>query len=149
MVGWGISRLRSIVWFWMQKWRSLWWWSGDCKNEQFLEGNWQLSAFVKENIEIDSSEPLRVPLLTLKLEDKNLGGRDGCNALFGSIEDFDQTMLKFGALGGTKKYCGGDFYDRIFVANLVATRHYIATADKLILLDESGRNLLEFVRIDK
>ena len=76
----------------------------------------------------------------------SVNGNDGCNAFSGSYE-VDGSKLRFGALAGTNKACGGPAEDvsREVTTALARVRAYEIRADQLHMKDAGGETVLSYV----
>ena len=109
-----------------------------------LNDIWVLEAISDQPV----GSTVRSPYLELHIAQGRLLGHDGCNELSGTIEAVDETHLTFRSLSSTDMACPGtDVPDR-FQATLSAVRSYTIGNGRLILLDDEGRELLRFKKVD-
>ncbi|MEL7162026.1 MAG: META domain-containing protein, partial [Bacteroidota bacterium] len=76
-------------------------------------------------------------------------GHDGCNQFSGSIETVSETALVFGPMRSTRRACPDKerFYPKFHRA-LAQTAAYRLEGTVLILLTESGEEVLAYQKID-
>ena len=89
------------------------------------------------------------PTLELNLTEMTAMGTDGCNNFRGSIAAAGASELRFGALAGMRKLCPrvqatADAFNRA----LNATRGYRREGLALVLLDESGAEVMALRKVD-
>ncbi len=80
------------------------------------------------------------PYLRLRSDTARVEGSTGCNSLFGRYERRAPDVLRFDALGSTRRACVDSVpanQESRFVAALTATRRYAIRGDTLTLLDDA------------
>ena len=89
-----------------------------------------------------------VPRLEINLTKNRVFGNDGCNEYFGSITAVSASKIKFGALAGTKKLCRDMAITNSFNTAMRNVASYKLKGMNLILMDEKGKEILAFLKID-
>ncbi len=114
-----------------------------------LHDIWALNSINGEEINrAEFGGQKRIPVLEIFIEEKRIGGNDSCNELFGTIENIDNSSINFVALGGTKMACPDMKLAYKYGKALVQTRSYKIEKLQLYLYDESGKELLNFIKVD-
>ena len=112
-----------------------------------IDGEWKLYEFHNQNIKIDKSTERSIPLLGINTSEMKIHGRDGCNTIFGTMVKLENNSIEIGKIGGTKMYCGNEFYDDVFRRELLEARMFEIKAQKLFLFNNDGNKTLEFDRM--
>ena len=88
------------------------------------------------------------PRIEINLSQLRLLGNDGCNEIMGKINIVDTERLEFGTLGGTKKLCPDQESPEIFKGLLRNTKRYKIEKLKLALMDQRGKVVMRFQKVD-
>lgn len=112
-----------------------------------LDGNWKLQY-------IYSSHKEEMERITLNFEANsksyNINGFDACNSYSGTLKSLTKNKIAFGPLPSTKRACFvAAKYAEGYYKLMAKTSSYDITRNNLILKNEKGRQLLQFIRIKK
>lgn len=88
------------------------------------------------------------PMLEIFIAEKRFGGNDGCNNLFGTIINVDESIIRFGMMGGTKMACPDMNLSSEYTQALQATTAYSIKNLELIFYDAQRNELLRFQKVD-
>lgn len=114
-----------------------------------LHDIWALQAINGNPIDMaDFSGRNRQPVLEIFVEDKRIGGNDGCNNLFGQIATLTETEITFEQLGGTKMACPDMSLSNEYGLALAATRSYSLKDLSLEFYNADGEEVLRFKKVD-
>ena len=90
----------------------------------------------------------RRPLLEINVEEKRVNGNDGCNSMFGQLETLTLDSISFGAMGSTRMMCAKMEVPDAYAKGLAETTNYTLNELTLNLLNEKGKKLLVFKKVD-
>ena len=90
----------------------------------------------------------RRPQIEIYVEEMRVSGNDGCNEIGGKIETLSAEIIQFGPIMGTKMACPDMETPRRFNEALTATRSYKIKNLKLLFMDENGKEVLAFQKVD-
>lgn len=79
----------------------------ELKTNAKLDGTWELDYISGPRIAFEGLYPNNKPTIQFDLEKSQISGNGSCNNYFGPV-NIDGSNIKFGAIGATKMYCGGD-----------------------------------------
>ena len=114
-----------------------------------LHDIWALRAIKGEDIATKGTQrPNKQPMLEIFVADKRIGGNDGCNTLFGTIETLAGNQLTFSRLGSTKMMCPNMTVPNTFTEALANTSSYKVENLRLFLYNTEGEEILRFVKVD-
>jgi len=88
------------------------------------------------------------PMLEIFIAEKRFGGNDGCNNLFGTIIHVDESIIRFGMMGGTKMACPDMTISSEYTKALQATTSYSLEKLQLVFYDAQRNELLRFQKVD-
>lgn len=86
--------------------------------------------------------------IEIHVAEMRIMGNDGCNNFTGSITNFDEGLLEFGPIAGTRMMCADMTIPDKFNAALTKVKKYELENMKLIFLDGSGNKLITFKKVD-
>lgn len=89
-----------------------------------------------------------VPSLEINLTEMTILGTDGCNNYTATIKETSATTLSFGPLASTRKICPDMEIPNKFNAMMQKVSTYKLEGLNLILLDEEGKEVLRFLKVD-
>ena len=89
-----------------------------------------------------------IPRLEINLTKNKIFGNDGCNEYSGAITEVSDTQLKFGRLAATRKLCQNMEVTNRFNEAMSNVASYQLKGLNLILLDNKGKEVLAFLKID-
>lgn len=114
-----------------------------------LHDIWALQALNGKDISAKTNKkPNKTPMLELFIADKRIGGTDGCNSLFGSIETLNEKKIQFSKMGSTKMACPNMEVSNAFTNALEETSTYKIENLHLYLYNAEGDELLKFKKVD-
>ena len=114
-----------------------------------LHDIWSLQSLNGMSLQSDRyATPKQTPRLELFVAEKRLGGTDGCNNIFGSIETLTETEIRFSKLGGTKMMCPNMEVPDLFTTALSNTVSYKIEKLNLFFYNQDGEEVLQFVKVD-
>ncbi|RMA64179.1 META domain-containing protein [Ulvibacter antarcticus] len=114
-----------------------------------LHDIWALNALNGEEIKREESNDRQsFPMLEIFVSEKRIGGNDGCNAIFGSIESLDATSISFGKMGGTKMMCPDMKLPSAYMKAMGAVTSYKIENLQLHLYNAEGDEVLKFLKVD-
>ena len=95
-------------------------------------------------------KPKRAGSLNLEINIRTMQifGNDGCNALRAQIEKLEGDELRFGPLMSTKKFCADMSDADRYQKALSAVAYFERNQNKLQMMDEQRRPLLQFKKVD-
>lgn len=102
------------------------------------------TAVNKENFPKLSKQPV----LELLITERRIAGNDGCNTIFGSIEDLDAEKIRFGKMGSTRMACLDMEIPSSFTAALLKTTSYKKEGLQLAFYNEENVKILNFKKVD-
>ncbi|MDC8001735.1 DUF4377 domain-containing protein [Aequorivita todarodis] len=111
-----------------------------------LHDIWALKAMNGEAIDSDNFQ--KQPVLEIHLNEMKIFGNDGCNTMFGAIQELDDQNINFGAMGGTKMACPNMALSSEYTAALGKTKTYKLEGLQLYFYDADGNELLKFQKVD-
>tara|TARA_R110002072_G_scaffold118631_2_gene250906 strand:+ start:13186 stop:13803 length:618 start_codon:yes stop_codon:yes gene_type:complete len=118
-------------------------------NIQNLHDIWALKSVNGEDLDLKSFTGIqRQPVLEIFVEDRRIGGNDGCNSLFGSITELNNDIIRFGKLGGTKMACPNMEFSSNYTRALSNVTSFKIENLHLYLYDSEGNELLKFIKVD-
>ena len=88
------------------------------------------------------------PRIEISVKDMNLQGTDGCNSIRASLKTLTETNIIFGAAMGTRKLCPNMEVPNAFNTALQSVSSYEIKDNKLFLFDKTGKELIQFLKID-
>lgn len=91
---------------------------------------------------------LKTPILEINVTEMKVMGSDGCNRITGEIATLDGEKLEFGNMATTKRLCSNMDIANKFNETLLTVRKFKKEGLKLILLNESGNEVLSFEKVD-
>lgn len=114
-----------------------------------LHDIWALQAIHNEAIPTETDQkPNKTPMLEIFVADKRMGGNDGCNTLFGQIEELTETRIGFSKMGSTKMMCPNMEVPNAFTKALGETATYKVENLHLYFYNAEGKEILKFVKVD-
>jgi putative lipoprotein len=119
--------------------------TGDTDNAALLDVVWRAEAINGEAIGPTLEASLSVG------SDLRAGGRGGCNSYFAQARLAGE-HLQFSAIAATKMACSDPAVTELetqFFSALGATRYWRLTGEELLLLDDTGRELVRFGPSDR
>lgn len=109
-----------------------------------IHNTWSLESM--ENKAYEGQMPNH-PKLMINTIQKQFGGNDGCNTIFGKIEKFSATAIQFGEVASTRIYCEDMEIADQYISLLGKVSYYEITATSLLLKDSEKRIILTFSKI--
>lgn len=109
-----------------------------------LNATWLLKEMNGEPAATTFMESPKTPQLQLNIAEMKVSGNDGCNSMFGAIENWDTTVLTFKNLGGTKMACANMERSSEYSQALSNTKTYKIKNAELHLFDAAGNKVLIF-----
>ncbi len=89
------------------------------------------------------------PQLEIKVAEKKVLGKGGCNRFFGNLDIITETELIFSdKLGSTKMACPNMNIEDSFFKALLASKTYKIENNNLHLFNESNKEVIRFKKID-
>jgi heat shock protein HslJ len=88
------------------------------------------------------------PVLEIFVAEKRIGGTDGCNSLYGTIETLNETHITFSKIGGTRMMCPNMELPNTFNTAVAKTSTYKIEKLHLYFYNAEGDELLKFVKVD-
>jgi heat shock protein HslJ len=114
-----------------------------------LNGIWVLESVKGQTVNLnDLSDPSKPPELEIVVGEMKYNGTDGCNNIFGGIDELKENTLKFGIGAGTRMMCPKMEIPDEFNQILPEVTSYKIEQMKLRLFDTEGEELMQFNRID-
>jgi heat shock protein HslJ len=114
-----------------------------------LNDIWALQTIEGSDYSMKTIEKgVQIPILEFHLKDMKYFGNDGCNSIFGAIENVSALELVFGVGGGTRKFCVDDKVSPVFSKQMSLVRGYAIEKTILSLKDENGKVLMTFRKVD-
>jgi len=86
--------------------------------------------------------------IEIHVAEMRIMGNDGCNNFTGNITNFDEGLLEFGPIAGTRMMCVDMTIPDKFNVALAKVRKYELVNLKLIFMDGSGNKLITFKKVD-
>ena len=111
-----------------------------------LHDIWALKAINGEAIDRDNFQ--KQPVLEIHLNEMKIFGNDGCNTMFGAIQELDDQNINFGAMGGTKMACPNMALSSEYTAALGKAKTYKLDGLQLFFYDAEGNEVLKFQKVD-
>lgn len=111
-----------------------------------LHDIWALRAIDGNMIDVGNFQ--KHPVLEIHLNDMKIFGNDGCNTMFGAIQELDDQNINFGAMGGTKMACPNMKLSSKYTSALGKAKTYKLDGLQLFFYDAEGNELLKFQKID-
>ncbi|WP_163714404.1 META domain-containing protein [Mangrovibacterium lignilyticum] len=112
-----------------------------------LNGRWDAVKIADTVIKIPRIRGAGVvPQIQFDLDVMQIAGTDGCNNFTGSIQQIGDTSIEWGPLASTRKMCVDMTIADAFAEALNKVKQYTLDANKLILSDADGNELLELVK---
>ena len=118
----------------------------DSKDFSQLHDIWALTSIESTTYEIGDSP--KYPTLEINLSENKVFGNDVCNRFFSGIDSVGYEVLHLGMLAGTKMICQNMEVADSFGKLLSATRRYKLQELQLTLMDDEGKELLTFKKVD-
>ena len=109
-----------------------------------LHDIWVLSHVNKKQID----DTVKRPTIEISISKMSLQGTDSCNRIKAIIEKVSETDITFGNILGTRKMCPDMSLANIFNDNLNKVKKYKIEQSRLFLYDSSGKEILQFRKID-
>lgn len=88
------------------------------------------------------------PTLEINLTRNEIMGHDGCNEFSAPIHKATATNISFGQLQRTRMACPDRELQANYVSSLAQTKGYRREQLKLYLLDDTGAELMTFLKVD-
>ena len=88
------------------------------------------------------------PLIEISLSAMRVMGNDGCNNFTGTIEEFDDGVIRFGPIATTRMMCLDMTVPDKFSSAMQLVRGYRLEPGRLVLLDSDGVELIACRKID-
>ncbi len=111
-----------------------------------LNDIWALKAINGKMIDVENFQ--KHPVLEIHLNDMKIFGNDGCNNMFGAVENLDDQNINFGAMGGTKMACPNMELSTEYTSALGKTKTFKLEGLQLYFYDADGNELLKFQKVD-
>lgn len=114
-------------------------------NFEFLTGAWHVVAINQEPVDVEGMD------LVIDVDEGRLHGNTGCNVLNGALETDPEVpnSISFSRIATTRMTCPDiESETRLIVALEEAVRAKALGADKVQLIDNQGKPVVEMVRID-
>jgi|GEM_PF-6606299 len=119
----------------------------NASNTKVLNGKWRLVKFYVSDVSLKNISQELYPTLMIQTEEKKISGRDGCNTFYGELLELNDHSLVISKIAHSKIACKRNVtYDNAYRTFLSQTRTYELTDKRLILFDNDGSKLLEFLR---
>lgn len=113
-----------------------------------LNGKWEAISILNEPINLsDVEEGGKIPALEFMIEEMKFAGNDGCNNIFGPIDELGNETIEFGLVGSTMMFCAEDL-DKNYKQEFDKVKRYKIEGNQLILLDSEGAELLRYTRVE-
>jgi len=94
------------------------------------------------------NEKLQTPVLEINVTEMKVMGSDGCNRIAGAINFLDGEKLEFGNMAVTRMMCNNMEIADNFNKTLPTVRKFKKEGLNLILLNESGKEVLRLKKVD-
>lgn len=107
-----------------------------------LNQRWELTEINSTTYESNTTSKA-IELLVNVLE-KKFSGNDGCNQIFGDLDQMDNQNITFGMIGSTRMACQKMELSGIYTQLLKKTVSYSITGLELHLFEDSGEVILKF-----
>lgn len=111
-----------------------------------LHDLWVLEAIEGQPLELNNER--QRPRLEINLQEMRVSGTDGCNRVFGGIQEVTADTLVFGPIAATQMACLNMEVPDQFQQRLSNIRGYSLQGLKLHLLDARGQPMLSFQKTD-
>ncbi len=89
-----------------------------------------------------------MPKMEIDLTQMRIFGSDGCNDYNGAITEVSDTKIVFGRIASTRKMCKDMETSSDFNAAMEKVKGYKLEGLNLILVDETGKELISFIKGD-
>ncbi len=109
---------------------------------------WALESVAGEAVDFTASPAGQQPNLELNLTEMRVMGTNGCNTFTGQITGVTDEQLTFGPLAMTRRACKDNNLADCVTAALDQVAGYRIKGLKLTLLDESGKEILGYRKVD-
>ncbi len=109
-----------------------------------LNASWFLKEMNGEPTPNIFSKSPKMPQLQIDTSEMKVSGNDGCNSIFGSIENWNANVLTFKNLGGTKMACANMERSMEYSQALSNMKTYKIENSELHLFDAVGNEVLIF-----
>ncbi|EAQ42448.1 META domain-containing protein [Polaribacter sp. MED152] len=113
-----------------------------------LNGNWEAfkinGSIIKQRRIVGAGG---IPQLHIDIEQMKIRGNDNCNNFRGTIKKLNETEIEWGPMATTLKMCADMSIPKRFNPAMEAVKKYKFKGDNLILTDENGNELFEFIRL--
>ena len=114
-----------------------------------LHDIWVLESIEGQTIERPGENSgLTLPSIEININEMKIMGTDGCNQFFGPINMVEDETIEFGNIGSTMKMCVNMELPDKFNNALGRVAKYQRNGIKLIFMDSSGTELLQFKKVD-
>ena len=114
-----------------------------------LHDIWVLESIEGQTIERPGENSgLTLPSIEININEMKIMGTDGCNQFFGPINMVEDETIEFGNIGSTMKMCFSMELPDKFYNALGRVAKYQRNGIKLIFMDSSGTELLQFKKVD-
>ena len=94
------------------------------------------------------NDKLQTPVLEINVTEMKVMGSDGCNRIAGAINFLDGEKLEFGNMAVTRMMCNNMEIADNFNKTLPTVRKFKKEGLNLILLNESGKEVLRLKKVD-
>lgn len=111
-----------------------------------LNDIWKLVAI--NGRQIDPSKYHDVPMLEIRLQERRIGGNDGCNNFFGNLIRADATHLQMELLGSTRALCPDLQAEDLVGKPLSKVMTYSIAGQTLLLYNADGKEVLKYRKAD-
>lgn len=94
---------------------------------------------------IDASNGM---ILEMNTKEMTFMGNASCNRIFGSLESTSESLISFVGIGATRKLCPDMTLENEYIAALRKVKKYQLKGLNLLMFDEEGKILLEYIKMD-
>jgi heat shock protein HslJ len=118
--------------------------AGEMGDGAIDSGRWTLASYDVDGRATSVPKEVRADA---RFENGRVAGSAGCNAYQGSYTRAGDAKLTVGPIAATQRFCEGPAasVEGAFLASLARAHSFSATSGRLIISDETGRALLDFV----
>lgn len=113
-----------------------------------LNDIWALQSIEGNDYSMKTMKGLKVPTIEINLAEKRYSGNDACNSIFGALDFITATTINFVHGGSTRMFCEDDKISTIYMEKLHSASTYKIEKSNLILMDENGKTVLTFRKVD-
>lgn len=100
-----------------------------------LEGTWELDYVLNTTETFESLYPQKKPTIKFNTAENKVSGENSCNNFFGGYTTGENNILKFGALGMTRKFCPGKG-ESVFMTNIEKVTRFSVSDDMLTFISD-------------